>query len=53
MLSSFRGKSCSSCGCFVSPPENYKARADVGYCPDLGMVNERALCNFWQAHEED
>jgi hypothetical protein len=53
MLPSFRGKSCSNCGCFISPPENYKGRADVGYCPGIGKVNERSCCSAWQAIPEE
>ena len=51
---SFRGKSCSSCGCFLSPPEDYKGRADIGACKEgLGLVNERSCCSAWQAIQSE
>ena len=46
-------KFCSNCACFVSPPEDFKGRAEVGYCPDLGKVNERSCCSAWQATPEE
>jgi hypothetical protein len=53
MLSSFRGKSCSNCGCFISPPEDSKGPADTGFCPGIGKTNERSCCSAWQAIPEE
>jgi len=44
---------CSSCQSYVEPPENYRGRPDIGFCPEVGeRVHENDSCGCWQKKQE-
>lgn len=41
-------KECGTCSHYQAPPENFRGRADIGYCEIMADgVNDRDRCESW------
>jgi hypothetical protein len=46
-------KECSTCQAYIFPPEDSKGAANIGTCPEFGLVNEKDYCEDWIQREEE